>query len=71
MFHDERYVFDRENFEREHSLQGKLDVIDLSRASEFIMRCLNFDGGFGSRPDSESHAGLIYCCVGFLSVTSE
>jgi geranylgeranyl transferase type-2 subunit beta len=31
---------------------------------------MNFDGGFGSRPLSESHAGLIYCCLGFLSVTN-
>ena len=31
---------------------------------------MNFDGGFGSRPGSESHAGLIYCCVGFLSITN-
>lgn len=30
---------------------------------------MNFDGGFGSKPDSESHAGLIYCCVGTLSIT--
>jgi geranylgeranyl transferase type-2 subunit beta len=29
---------------------------------------MNFDGGFGTRPGSESHAGQIYCCVGFLSV---
>lgn len=33
------------------------------------MSCCNADGGFGSRPNAESHAGLIYCCVGFLSVT--
>ena len=30
---------------------------------------MNFDGGFGSRPGSESHAGQIYCCVAFLSIT--
>lgn len=29
---------------------------------------MNFDGGFGSRPQSESHAGLIFCCIGFLSI---
>jgi geranylgeranyl transferase type-2 subunit beta len=32
---------------------------------------MNFDGGFGSRPGSESHAGLIYCCVGYLSVVGK
>lgn len=30
---------------------------------------MNFDGAFGSKPGSESHAGLIYCCVGLLSIT--
>lgn len=50
--------------------QGRLDAIDLESAVNYVMACNNFDGGFGSRPDSESHAGLIYCCVGFLSITS-
>lgn len=35
------------------------------------MSCSNADGGFGSKPNSESHAGLIYCCVGFLSITHQ
>ena len=33
-----------------------------------MLSCLNWDGGFGSRPRSESHAGQIYCCVGALSL---
>lgn len=32
---------------------------------------MNFDGGFGSKPGSESHAGLIYCCLGTLSITGK
>ena len=32
---------------------------------------MNFDGGFGTRPGSESHAGQIYCCVAFLSITGD
>lgn len=36
---------------------------------QFVLKCMNFDGGFGSKPGSESHAGLIYCCVGLLSIT--
>lgn len=51
------------------SLLGRLDAIDVNKAVEFVLSCMNFDGGFGSRPGSESHAGLIYCCVGFLSIT--
>lgn len=41
----------------------------MNKAVDFVRSCMNFDGGFGSRPHSESHAGLIYCCVGFLSIT--
>jgi prenyltransferase beta subunit len=49
--------------------QGKLEAIDVEKAVEFVISCMNFDGGFGSRPGSESHAGLIYCCLGMLSIT--
>lgn len=51
------------------SLQGRLDAIDVEKAVEFVANCMNFDGGFGSKPGSESHAGLIYCCLGLLSIT--
>lgn len=51
--------------------QNKLDVINIPKAVDFVMSCCNADGGFGSRPNAESHAGLIYCCVGFLSVTHQ
>ena len=30
--------------------------------------CRNFDGGFGSVPGAESHAGQIFCCVAALSI---
>lgn len=50
-------------------LQGRLDAIDVEKAVSFVISCMNFDGGFGSKPGSESHAGLIYCCVGLLSIT--
>lgn len=33
------------------------------------MKCMNFDGGFGSKPGAESHAGMIYCSIGLLSIT--
>lgn len=49
-------------------LKGKLSVVNLVKAVEFIKSCQNFDGGFGSRPGAESHGGLIYCCVGALSI---
>jgi hypothetical protein len=32
---------------------------------------MNFDGGFGCRPGSESHSGQIYCCVGMLAIVGQ
>jgi geranylgeranyl transferase type-2 subunit beta len=52
------------------ALLDRLDEIDVTSAVGFIMQCNNaIDGGFGSRPGSESHAGLIYCALGALSIT--
>lgn len=52
------------------ALLDKLQEIDIESAVNFIMKCNNgIDGGFGSRPGSESHAGLIYCALGALSLT--
>ena len=39
--------------------QGRLDAIDTDKAVEFVLSCMNFDGGFGCRPGSESHAGQV------------
>jgi geranylgeranyl transferase type-2 subunit beta len=50
------------------SLIDCVDAIDIDRATTFVMSCLNFDGGFGCIPGAESHAGQIYCCLGFLSL---
>lgn len=33
-----------------------------------LIRCKNFDGGFGAVPGAESHAGQIFCCIGALSI---
>ena len=40
-------------------LQDRLDAIDLDKAIEFVLLCMNFDGGFGRVPGSESHAGQV------------
>ncbi|KAJ7418759.1 mutS protein-like protein 4 [Willisornis vidua] len=45
------------------AVQGKLDAIDVGKAVEFVLSCMNFDGGFGCRPGSESHAGQGTCLV--------
>lgn len=48
-------------------LIDRLHVIDLDKAVQFVLSCYNFDGGFGTRPGSESHAGQ----VGFFVAVDE
>ncbi len=36
-----------------------MEAIDVSGAVQFVMKCMNFDGGFGRVPGSESHAGQV------------
>ncbi|CAI5445015.1 unnamed protein product [Caenorhabditis angaria] len=50
-------------------LINRPNTLNIQKAIEFIMRCYNTDGGFGTRPGSESHAGQVYCCVGSLAIT--
>jgi len=50
------------------SLLGKLDLIDVPKAAQFVSRCHNLDGGFGAVPGAESHAGQIFTCVGALAI---
>ena len=45
------------------ALLGKLDAINVEKAIEFVLSCMNFDGGFGCRPGSESHAGQDSCLL--------
>jgi hypothetical protein len=40
--------------------QGRLDAINVSKAVDFVLSCMNFDGGFGCRPGSESHSGQVW-----------
>ena len=39
--------------------KGKMNMINVDKAVEFVLSCMNFDGGFGCRPGSESHAGQV------------
>jgi len=48
---------------------GRLDAVDTDLTAKFVQSCQNFDGGFGSRVGAESHAGLIYTCLGTLAIT--
>jgi geranylgeranyl transferase type-2 subunit beta len=40
----------------------------VNKASSYVASCKNFDGGYGSVPGAESHAGQIFCCVGALAI---
>ena len=51
------------------SLLGRLDAVNTDLTAKFVQSCQNFDGGFGSRVGAESHAGLIYTCLGTLAIT--
>ena len=41
------------------ALLNRLDAIDVPKATEFVISCMNFDGGFGCRPGSETHSGQV------------
>lgn len=47
-----------------------VEGVDLEMAVDYLVRCQNRDGGFGTRPGSESHAGQAYCVIGALSLLS-
>ncbi|KAI5298464.1 hypothetical protein KEM56_004025, partial [Ascosphaera pollenicola] len=50
------------------SLMHLTHLIDVPRAVEYVQSCKNLDGGYGSHPNAESHAGQILTCVGALSI---
>jgi len=47
------------------------EFINLKKATEYVLSCQNFDGGFGGIPGAESHAAYAFCCIGFLAVTDQ
>lgn len=47
---------------------NRMDAVDLAGAVDFIKRCKNFDGGYGSVPGNESHAGQVFTCVAALKL---
>ncbi|KAA0198235.1 Rab geranylgeranyltransferase beta subunit [Fasciolopsis buskii] len=56
------------------SLLGRLDEcvqsghLNAEECASYLERCQNLDGGFGTQPGSESHAGQAYCVLGALSL---
>lgn len=45
-----------------------LHLVNKEKILVHIQACANFDGGFGTGPDAESHSGQIYTCVGALAI---
>ncbi|KAG6911044.1 hypothetical protein DXG01_005460 [Tephrocybe rancida] len=53
------------------SLLGQLHLLDgepKERTVNYIIRCRNFDGGFGSVVGAESHAAQVFVCVAALAI---
>ncbi|CAG9582285.1 putative geranylgeranyltransferase [Leishmania major strain Friedlin] len=51
-------------------LLGRCECVDVEAAVQYVLRCQNWDGGFGVSPGAESHAGQIFCCVGALCIAN-
>uniref|UniRef100_A0A1I8E905 Geranylgeranyl transferase type-2 subunit beta n=1 Tax=Wuchereria bancrofti TaxID=6293 RepID=A0A1I8E905_WUCBA len=51
-----------------HLIRKLGNSINVGKAVDYILSCYNFDGGFGTKPGSESHAGQVYCCLGSLAI---
>jgi geranylgeranyl transferase type-2 subunit beta len=50
-------------------LLNELSAEQALRATTYVFReCRNFDTGFGSLPNSETHAGQIFCCIGVWKI---
>ncbi|CAL8068676.1 unnamed protein product [Calicophoron daubneyi] len=45
--------------------------IDPEACASYLERCQNLDGGFGTQPGSESHAGQAYCVLGALALLQQ
>lgn len=40
-------------------IKNALNRIDQEKAVSFVLSCMNYDGGFGCLPGTESHAGQV------------
>ena len=68
---DDEKKEDNQDKNRSKALEIMRKVVDVDKGCEFIMKCRNFDGGFGSTPGGESHAGQIFVCVGALQICNQ
>tara|TARA_B110000459_G_scaffold46336_1_gene51480 strand:+ start:658 stop:1695 length:1038 start_codon:yes stop_codon:yes gene_type:complete len=68
---DDEKKEDNQDKNRSKALGIMRKIVDVDKGCEFIMKCRNFDGGFGSTPGGESHAGQIFVCVGALQICNQ
>ena len=52
------------------SLLGLLSQLDVGKAVQYVQSCANVDGGYGTNPGAETHAGQIFTCVGALAIAN-
>ncbi|KAF2090817.1 rab geranylgeranyl transferase [Saccharata proteae CBS 121410] len=50
------------------SLLHMMHLVDVDKAISHIQACANFDGGYGTSPNAESHSGQVFTCVGALAI---
>lgn len=50
------------------SLLHLTSLLDVPKAVAYVQACSNFDGGYGTKPGAESHAGQIFTCVAALAI---
>lgn len=68
---DEEKKKKKDSSANDKALEIMRKIVDVDKGCEFIMKCRNFDGGFGSTPGGESHAGQIFVCVGALQICNQ
>lgn len=45
-----------------------MHLVNVDKAVQHVQSCANFDGGYGTGPGAESHAGQVFTCLGALSI---
>jgi len=52
------------------NILGRASDVDVNKIAEHVGKCRNFDGGFGTVPGAESHAGQIFCGIAALCLAN-
>ncbi|CCE79811.1 Piso0_002902 [Millerozyma farinosa CBS 7064] len=52
------------------ALLGELSKEVIDRATDFILKCTNFDGAFGRAPGAESHAAQVFTSLATLAIAN-